>query len=127
MICTKSPLKNDVIPLKVIFSSNSAIFLARVVVTAPPTIGDWITLSIAIIAFAFWLCDVKEWEVPTPTALISKTSGVVSNALVELAASLILFSSTLTAYTVAGNLVVLPYPAIVEVPIPIAWVVPDPA
>ena len=43
-----------------------------VVVTAVATIGDWTTLSILYTLLEFCFLEVKEWEVPTPTAVISK-------------------------------------------------------
>ena len=74
--------------------------------------------------FAF--LEVREWEVPIPTAVMSKTTGLALRASSAVAASFIFESSDLTANTVDGSLSVDPTPGIVVVLIPTAIVVPAP-
>lgn len=70
--------------------------IAKVVVCAVETIGDWMRLSIVTITFAFWLIAVNAWDVPIPTDVKSKTFGVKLKASSALLANLIPLSFTFT-------------------------------
>jgi hypothetical protein len=89
-------------------------------VIAVETIGDWITLSIPIIAFLFWFFEVNKWELPMPTDVNSKTFGIVFNASEADAETLIWESFSLTTYKLGGSLSVTPIPGTEVVAIPIA-------
>ena len=95
-------------------------------VTAVATIGCWTMLSILIIHLEFCFLEVNEWEVPTPTAVMSIKVGLVFNAFSADVASCNLLSSFLTANTVEGSLSVTPTPGIDWDAISIADVVPVP-
>ena len=66
-----------------------------------------------IIHLEFCFLEVSEWEVPTPTAVISKCIGTVFNAFCAEDANFNVESLTLIAYTLSGSLSVLPYPDLV--------------
>ena len=87
----------EVIPARLINSSVVKTCEVKWEVTAVATIGDWITLSIDTINFAFWLTALNLCDVPIPTLLISTTSGTVFNAFSAVSAILIESSSILTA------------------------------
>ena len=98
----------------------------NVVLTGDWIAGLWILLSRVIKALELRFLDVNAWVVPTPTADTSITLGIVWSASAAVLESLNLFSATLTANTVDGNLFVTPIPLIEVVPIPILIVVPAP-
>ena len=123
LILIRSAPKNDVIPLTLIVVSNTVMFVERPVVTAVETTGDWITLSIATRTFAFWLVATNLWDVPIPTLSSSTAIGTALSALVALAATLIVLSSTLIAkISSPGKNVLFPTPENDVVAIPIAEV-----
>ena len=123
----KSDPKNEVIPLNLIKSSVVKTWSAKVVVTDVATTGDWMILSKASSALAFWFLAINLWDVPIPTWVISNVSGTIFKAFSALDANLTLSSLTLTMKIFSGSLSVLPTPTNVVVPIPIDWVVPAPA
>ena len=124
----RSPPNIDVIPLNFIRSSVVNISLARVVVTAVDTIGDWTILSKQSRTLAFAFVATNLWEVPIPTLVKLTDSGTERRAFLALSVTLMKLSSTLIANTSLGNLSVHPIPVNPLVfAIPIAWVVPAPA
>ena len=127
-ILTRSPPTNDVIPVNVSMSSVVNARLARLVVTEVATTGDWIILSRAIIAFAFWLIAANLADVPTPTVVIPRVTGTCASAFSAVVHNLTVSSLTLNMKTSPGNLSVVPIPTNSSVvSIPMAWVVPAPA
>ena len=125
-ILIKSDPKNEVIPLNVILSSVLATLSARTVVWEVETIGDWIKLSNATKHLAFLLVATNLWDVPIPTLLSSIATGNLFSAFSAEVASLILLSDTLMTNISSpeGKNSVLPAPAKVVAPIPIAEVIP---
>ena len=94
--------------------------------TALATTGVWITLSRLTKTLLFAFLEVREWEVPIPTAVISKITGLAFKASSAVAANFRFESSDFTANTFDGSLSVDPTPGMVVVLIPIAWLVPAP-
>ena len=127
-ILIRSPPTNDVIPVNVIISSVVNARLAREVVTEVATTGDWIILSRAIIAFAFWLIAANLADVPTPTVVMPRVTGTCASAFSAVVHNLTLSSLTLNMNTSPGNLSVVPTPTNPSVvSTPIACVAPAPA
>ena len=107
-------------------SSVVKALIAKVLVTAVETTGDWIILSIATRTFEFWFVDTNLCTEPIPTLLMFSVLGVIFKASSALLASWIVFWSNLTTNTSFGNLLVDPIPTKLVVPIPIDWSDPFP-
>ena len=107
---TKSPAKNEVIPVKNRISLPGVAEVDNPVVTEVATIGDWIILSIATITFEFASFAVRVWSLPAATPVNATETGFLLRAFAALVASFTLSSLTLIQNTFLGRVVVVPTP-----------------